>query len=56
MNDSLLKTIREGFEEGLTSQKIYDKPGVEFSNIDCLMVGLAFFTFKSSSLLKFDEA
>jgi hypothetical protein len=55
-HDALLKTVKKAIEEGLRSANITDSKGAYFSNIDCLMSGLAVFTFKFPSLLKFDEA
>ncbi|MFN7610609.1 MAG: transposase, partial [bacterium] len=54
--DALLGVVKQAIEEGLKSANLTDSPGTYFSNIDCLMSGLAVFTFKFPSLLKFDEA
>lgn len=55
-HDALLEVVRKSFQAGLKTAEISEKPGNKFSNLDCLMAGLAVFTFKFSSLLKFDEA
>ena len=55
-HDALLKTAKRAMEDGLKTAGIKEKPGNAFSTIDCIMAGLAVFTFKFPSLLKFDEA
>ncbi len=55
-HDALLQTVKHAIEDGLKAAGIKDKPDARFSNIDCIMAGLAVFTFKFPSLLKFDEA
>ena len=55
-HDALLWIAKRAMEDGLKSAGIKDTPGNAFSNIDCIMSGLAVFTFKFPSLLKFDEA
>jgi len=54
-HDGLLKTVKKAIEEGLKKAGIKDNPDNAFSNMDCIMAGLAVFTFKFPSLLKFDE-
>lgn len=54
--DELLSRIRESFIAGLKAQGIEEVSRSLFTNLDCLMSGLAVFTFKFSSLLKFDKA
>lgn len=54
--DELLLRIRENFSKGLHRSKVPECSGSLFSNVDCLMSGLALFSFKFSSLLKFDKA
>ena len=55
-HDSLIGFVRNCFEESLD---IIDanpsKSQIKFSNNDCLMTALALFTFKSSSLLQFEN-
>ena len=55
-HDALLETVKHAIEDGLKAAGIKDNPDASFSNIDCIMAGLAVFTFKFPSLLKFDEA
>lgn len=55
-HDALLQTVKRAMEDGLKTAAIKDTSSKAFSNIDCLMAGLAIFTFKFPSLLKFDEA
>ena len=55
-HDALLTIVKESFQKSLKTAGITDNPANNFSNIDCLMAGLAVFTFKFPSLLKFDEA
>ena len=55
-HDALLQTVKHAIEDGLKAAGIKDNPDASFSNIDCIMAGLAVFTFKFPSLLKFDEA
>ncbi|MBM3611296.1 MAG: transposase [Alphaproteobacteria bacterium] len=55
-HDELLRVVRVEFEKGLKRQKSPEVKGSLFSNVDCLMSGLALFTFKFPSLLQFDEA
>lgn len=54
-HDSLLTVVKESLEKGLKLADIKDNPAYDSSNIDCLIAGLAVFTFKFPSLLKFDE-
>lgn len=54
-HDALLTSVKESLEKGLKLAGIKDTPDHHYSNIDCLMAGLAVFTFKFPSLLKFDE-
>ena len=54
-HDSLLKIVKDSLQKSIDACGITDKPVNNFSNIDCLMAGLAVFTFKFPSLLKFDE-
>ena len=54
-HDALLQTVKRAIEDGLKTAGIKDNPNASFSNIDCIMAGLAVFTFKFPSLLKFDE-
>ena len=54
-HDALLTVVKESFKKGLKAADIKDNPDNDYSNIDCLMAGLAVFTFKFPSLLKFDE-
>jgi hypothetical protein len=54
--DELLKAVRLEFERGLKKQNSKEIKGSLFSNEDCLMSGLALFTFKFPSLLQFDGA
>lgn len=55
-HEELLDTIRKSLNIGL--KRYHGKPekGLSYTNTDCLMAGLAVFTFKYPSLLKFDEA
>jgi hypothetical protein len=54
--DHLLKRIKKSFEQSLQKHKIPEKISSLFTNADCLMAGLAVFTFKYPSLLKFDQS
>jgi len=54
-HDELLNRTRGNLKAGITRHKISELDNASFSNIDCLMSGLALFTFKFSSLLKFDK-
>lgn len=55
-HDALLKTTKKAIEDGLKSAGVKNNPGDTYSNIDCIMAGLALFSFKFPSLLKFDES
>lgn len=55
-HDALLQVVKKAFTESLKKEGITDCPSVVFSTIDCMMAGLAVFTFKFPSLLKFDQA
>jgi hypothetical protein len=55
-HDELLNLVRKEILASIKAEKIEDANGCTFSNADCLMSGLAVFTFKYPSLLKFDEA
>lgn len=54
-HDSLLKVVKDSLQQSMEASGIIDNRVNNFSNIDCLMSGLAVFTFKFPSLLKFDE-
>lgn len=54
-HDALLSTVKKAVEEGLKKAGVKDNLDNAFSHIDCIMAGLAVFTFKFPSLLKFDE-
>lgn len=53
-HDHLLAEVRKSITNELKRFGIKNKQGSTFSNLDCLMSGLAVFTFKFPSLLKFD--
>ena len=53
-HDALLERVRKHFQRGLNLLKVPELLGSRFSNLDCLMSGLPLFTFKFSSLLRFD--
>jgi len=53
--DELLNRTRKNLEKGLSRHKVSEVDQSSFSNLDCLMSGLALFTFKFPSLLKFDK-
>lgn len=55
-HDFLIATARTEIGRRLKSKGIVDKIKSTFSNLDCIMSGLAVFTFKFSSLLQFDKA
>jgi len=55
-HDDLLSEVSQAFEEGLKRYKISEVSRSKFSNLDYLKSGLALFTFKFTSLLKFDTA
>lgn len=55
-HDALLERVRKHFQRGLDLLKVPELLGSRFSNLDCLMSGLALFTFKFPSLLRFDES
>ena len=55
-HEELLHTIRKSMSIGLKRHHNKPEKGLSYTNIDCLMSGLAVFTFKFPSLLKFDEA
>jgi hypothetical protein len=55
-HDELLNEVGVALKEGLQRYKISEVKNSEFSNLDCLKSGLALFTFKFASLLKFDTA
>lgn len=54
--DELLEEIHNSLLGGLEQHKVPETIGSRFSNVDCLKGGIALFTFKFSSLLKFDTA
>jgi hypothetical protein len=54
-HDELILKIRESFQQSLERYKVHEVNRSRFSNIDCLLSGLALFTFKFPSLLKFDQ-
>lgn len=53
-HDELLGCVYQELEKGLKRGSVPEVGGSEFSNITCLMSGLALFTLKFPSLLKFD--
>lgn len=53
-HDSLLVEVRKSFSQSLKRYKIKEAPNFNYFNLDCLMSGLAIFTFKYPSLLQFD--
>ena len=55
-HDALLGYTRKAFIKALKRYKISEISMSSFSNIDCLMSGLAVFTFKFPSLLQFENA
>jgi len=55
-HDELLETVSKAFQDSLERYKISELSKGLFSNLECLKGGLALFTFKFSSLLKFDTA
>ncbi len=56
-HEELLSTIRKSFNQGLKRHGPAIKTGkvVRYTNLECLMAGLAVFTFKFPSLLKLDQ-
>ncbi|MEN8237552.1 MAG: hypothetical protein ABFQ95_08490 [Pseudomonadota bacterium] len=54
-HDQLLEEVKKSIAKSLHRYKVEEKKNSHFSNIDCLMSGLAVFTFKFSSLLRFDR-
>jgi hypothetical protein len=56
-HEELLSTVRKSFTQGLKRHgpTTNTTKGLEFTNLECLMAGLAVFTFKFPSLLKFDQ-
>ena len=54
--DVLLHNVAKSFEKGLRRLAALEPKRSLFSNLDCLMAGLAVFTFKYPSLLQFDHA
>lgn len=54
--DELLDEVSQALQEGLTKHQVPDIDQSAFSNVDCLKSGIALFTFKFPSLLKFDNA
>ena len=55
-HDSLLTRVHTRIQESLKANKVPEIEGAAISNSDCIMSGLALFTFKFPSLLKFDIA
>ena len=53
--DELIAKVRESFVESLRKSNVYDNSFSTISNVDCLMSGLAIFSFKFPSLLQFDK-
>ncbi len=53
--DELLERIRANISKGLKRHRVSEVAPSFFSNLDCLMSGLAVFSFKFPSLLKFDQ-
>ncbi|MEN8237434.1 MAG: hypothetical protein ABFQ95_07850 [Pseudomonadota bacterium] len=51
----LVPLVKRSISKSLKRYNIEEKKNSIFSNLDCLMSGLAIFTFKFSSLLKFDR-
>ena len=54
--DYLVAEVRESLCTSLKRSEVPEVPSSSISNLDCLMSGLAVFTFKYPSLLQFDEA
>jgi hypothetical protein len=54
-HDQLLEEVKKSISRSLKRYDVQEKKESLFSNLDCLMSGLAVFTFKFSSLLKFDR-
>ena len=54
-HDSLIRTVRACFAQLPEAQLPELTARHKFSNVDCLMAGLAVFVFKFSSLLEFDK-
>lgn len=53
--DELLTVIAKSFQQALIHEETPESKRNVFSNLDCLMSGLAVFVFKYASLLQFDH-
>lgn len=54
--DDLVADVAKAFEVGLKREGIVAAKKSDYSNLECLMSGLAVFAFKSASLLQFDHS
>jgi hypothetical protein len=54
--DDLVSDIAKAFETGLKREGIMESKKSDYSNLECLLSGLAVFAFKSASLLQFDHS